>query len=50
VDNFIKKTSLIRYTAGALAREASDIIHLAEIEGLEAHAKSVRLRVESSRK
>jgi len=50
VDNFIKKTSLIRYTAGALKREASDIIHLAEIEGLEAHARAVRLRVESFRK
>ena len=50
VDNFIKKTSLIRYTAEALVREASDIIELAEIEGLEAHARAVRLRVESSRK
>ena len=45
VDNFIKKTSLIRYTAGALSREATDIIHLAEIEGLAAHAEAVRLRV-----
>jgi histidinol dehydrogenase len=45
VDNFIKKTSLIRYTAGALAREAGDIVHLAEIEGLDAHARAVRLRL-----
>jgi histidinol dehydrogenase len=45
VDNFIKKTSLIRYTAGALAREAGDIIQLAEIEGLDAHARAVRLRL-----
>jgi histidinol dehydrogenase len=45
VDNFIKKTSLIRYTAQALSREAGDIIHLAEIEGLDAHANAVRLRL-----
>jgi histidinol dehydrogenase len=45
VDNFIKKTSLIRYTATALAREARDVIHLAEIEGLDAHANAVRLRL-----
>lgn len=45
VDNFIKKTSLLRYTAQALSREAGDIIHLAEIEGLDAHANAVRLRV-----
>jgi len=45
VDNFIKKTSLIRYTAQALKREGRDIIHLAEIEGLDAHANAVRLRL-----
>jgi histidinol dehydrogenase len=45
VDNFIKKTSLIRYTAEALSREGNDIIHLAEIEGLDAHANAVRLRL-----
>ena len=45
VDNFIKKTSLIRYTSQALSREAHDIIHLAEIEGLDAHANAVRLRL-----
>jgi len=45
VDNFIKKTSLIRYTDQALRKEAADIIHLAQIEGLEAHANAVRLRL-----
>jgi histidinol dehydrogenase len=45
VDNFIKKTSLIRYTDQALAREGRDIIHLAKIEGLDAHANAVRLRL-----
>jgi histidinol dehydrogenase len=47
LDNFIKKTSLIRYTPQALAREAGDIMHLAEIEGLDAHANAVRLRLAS---
>jgi histidinol dehydrogenase len=46
VDNFIKKTSLIRYTAAALKKEAADILCLAEIEGLDAHANAVRLRLE----
>jgi len=45
VDNFIKKTSLLRYTERALTREADDIIRLAEIEGLDAHANAVRLRL-----
>ncbi len=45
VDNFIKKTSLIRYTAEALKKEAADILCLAEIEGLDAHANAVRLRL-----
>jgi histidinol dehydrogenase len=45
VDNFIKKTSLLRYTDQALKREAGDIIHLAEIEGLDAHANAVKLRI-----
>ena len=45
VDNFIKKTSLIQYTQKAFLREASDIMCLAEIEGLEAHARSIRVRL-----
>jgi histidinol dehydrogenase len=45
VDNFIKKTSLIQYSKAALKREARDIIRLAEIEGLGAHANSVKVRL-----
>jgi histidinol dehydrogenase len=45
VDNFIKKTSLIQYSKAALKREAKDIIRLAEIEGLGAHANSVKVRL-----
>ena len=45
VDNFIKKTSLIQYTKKAFQREAPDIIRLAEIEGLGAHAGSIKVRL-----
>ena len=45
VDNFVKKTSLIQYSREAFEREASDIIRLAEIEGLDAHANAVKIRL-----
>jgi histidinol dehydrogenase len=45
VDAFVKKTSLLRYTREALQREAAHVIRLAEIEGLDAHAQAVRLRL-----
>ncbi|MBW2488860.1 MAG: histidinol dehydrogenase [Deltaproteobacteria bacterium] len=45
VDNFIKKTSVIQYTRKAFRREAADIMRLAEIEGLGAHARSVKIRL-----
>lgn len=45
VDNFIKKTSLINYSREALEKEAEDIITLADIEGLDAHANSIKVRL-----
>lgn len=45
VDHFVKKTSIIHYSEGAFKREAKDIMLLAETEGLDAHAKSVRVRL-----
>lgn len=45
VDNFIKKTSLIHYSKEAFKRESADIIRLAEIEGLDAHARAVKIRL-----
>jgi histidinol dehydrogenase len=50
VDAFIKKTSLIRYSKAAFGREAGDVIRLAEIEGLDAHANSVKIRLSRARK
>ena len=45
VDHFVKKTSVIYYSKKALKRDAPDIIRLAEIEGLTAHARAVRIRM-----
>jgi len=45
VDNFVKKISLIQYSKDAFKREARDIIRIAEIEGLEAHANSIKIRL-----
>jgi histidinol dehydrogenase len=50
VDHFIKKTSLIHYAQKAFQKEAGDIARLAEIEGLGAHAQSVRVRMRSSKR
>ncbi|MCA1786813.1 MAG: histidinol dehydrogenase, partial [Desulfobacteraceae bacterium] len=44
VDHFTKKTSLIHYTRTAFQNEADHVIRLAEIEGLHAHANSVKIR------
>ena len=44
ISHFVKKTSLVYYNDKALRRDASDIIRLAEIEGLSAHARAVRIR------
>jgi len=43
-NDFIKSTSIIEYDKKKLAESAEDIIRLAEAEGLDAHAKSVRIR------
>lgn len=44
VGHFMKRTSIIYYSKKALKRDAPDIIRLAEIEGLTAHARAVRIR------
>ncbi|MBW1742142.1 MAG: histidinol dehydrogenase [Deltaproteobacteria bacterium] len=44
VNHFVKKTSVIHYSKKALKRDAPDIIRLAEIEGLTAHARAVSVR------
>lgn len=44
VDDFVKKTQFLYYTADALRRVKDDVAALAEAEGLRAHARSVGVR------
>jgi histidinol dehydrogenase len=44
VDDFIKKTSLVYWSKQELLRAQDDIIKIAEIEGLDAHASAVKIR------
>jgi len=44
VETFMKRTSIISYTQKALEDVSDDIIRLAETEGLEAHARAIRMR------
>ena len=43
-NDFIKSTSIIEYDKKRLDESAEDIIRLAEVEGLDAHAKSIKIR------
>jgi histidinol dehydrogenase len=43
-NDFLKSTSLIEYGPEQLAAAADDIVRLAEVEGLDAHAHSVKIR------
>ncbi len=46
VDHFIKKTSIIHYSKKAFKKEAADVMRLAELEGLDAHVKSIKIRID----
>ncbi|WP_232426552.1 histidinol dehydrogenase [Desulfuromonas soudanensis] len=45
VDDFIKKSSIVSFSRSGLERLGQEIIHIAELEGLEAHARSVSIRL-----
>jgi histidinol dehydrogenase len=45
VEHFMKTSSIIHYSRKAFKKEASDVIRLAEIEGLEAHARAIKVRM-----
>ncbi len=49
VDNFVKQTSLLHYSKAAFDREADDIMRIANVEGLGAHAGSVAVRCKSGK-
>lgn len=44
VDSFVKKSSFIYYTKDALKEQSEDIVRFAEVEGLTAHANSIKVR------
>ncbi|NLO97046.1 MAG: histidinol dehydrogenase [Peptococcaceae bacterium] len=44
VDTFMKKVSVVGYSAEALQRDAEQIVLLARREGLEAHARAITVR------
>lgn len=46
VDDFVKKSSIISFTEQGLKRLGDRIVHIAGLEGLEAHARSVSIRLE----
>lgn len=46
VDDFIKKTSIISYSKQAFQADAQAVMSLAQMEGLEAHAKAIEVRLQ----
>ncbi|HSR36707.1 MAG TPA: histidinol dehydrogenase [Desulfurivibrionaceae bacterium] len=44
-DDFVKKSSIVYFSESGLKRMGSDIVRIAGLEGLEAHAKSVSVRL-----
>jgi len=48
VDDFVKKSSIVCFSEGGLRRLGNDIVRIAGLEGLEAHAKSVSIRLDTS--
>jgi len=46
VDDFVKKSSIIHFTKGGLQRVGQDIVRIAGMEGLDAHGRSVSLRLD----
>jgi len=49
VDDFVKKSSIISFSEQGLRRLGADIIRIAALEGLEAHGRSVGIRLEETR-
>lgn len=50
VDDFVKKSSIVYFSEGGLNRLGRDIVRIAELEGLEAHGKSVSIRLNQTEK
>ena len=50
VDDFIKKSSIVYFSEKGLRRLGPDIVRIAGLEGLEAHGKSVSIRLDINKK
>jgi len=50
LDDFMKKVNFVKYSKSALKNSMPNLLKFAEIEGLDAHGKSVRIRFEKGRK
>ncbi|HCU91603.1 MAG TPA: histidinol dehydrogenase [Actinobacteria bacterium] len=46
LDDFVKKSSIVSFSREGLARLGPQIVRIAELEGLQAHGRSVSLRLE----
>ncbi len=46
VDDFVKKSSVVSYTQAALRKGGGHLIRIAEMEGLPAHANTVKIRLD----
>ena len=46
-EDFVKKSSLICFSKEGLESLGQSIVEIAELEGLEAHAKSVAIRLDN---
>jgi histidinol dehydrogenase len=46
VDDFVKKSSIVYFSESGLKRLGNDIVRIAGLEGLEAHGRSVKIRLE----
>jgi histidinol dehydrogenase len=47
VDDFVKKSSIVYFSQSGLRRLGTDIVRIAGLEGLEAHGRSVGIRLEN---
>ncbi|WP_100374002.1 histidinol dehydrogenase [Bacillus sp. FJAT-45037] len=50
VDDFVKKSSIISYSKEALMKNGHSITALARLEGLEAHARAIDIRLEDEKR
>ncbi|MBI5485162.1 MAG: histidinol dehydrogenase, partial [Deltaproteobacteria bacterium] len=46
VDDFVRKSSIVYFSENGLKRLGSDIVRIAGLEGLEAHGRSVSIRID----